>query len=192
MTDRIHDERILFYIRHQELITTWAAVRRDLREEARQFYLSLADDLAEAASGYGEGVAVWTAEGSYSKVGLYLEAWDGEEAPLVLVCLEWHRQATFTEGERLVGLRVRYGLDDGKSLRPYLGDSVRDITEAAGFGRSSNYWPAFRTAAAPEGDYWDDLSAYRSLLLGEITSAWHAFREPADVAIAVWRAQVDT
>ncbi|HLT96240.1 MAG TPA: hypothetical protein VK070_05565 [Acidimicrobiia bacterium] len=40
MTDRIEDERVLFYLRHQELIETWAGVKADARKAASEVYFA--------------------------------------------------------------------------------------------------------------------------------------------------------
>jgi hypothetical protein len=186
--DRIDDERIRFYLKHQELIETWASVRKDAREVTHEFFLSLTDDLGERAAGLGGDLAVWRNEKIYSKVGLYRPGWDGEDEPVVQVCLEWHKQATFTTGTRFVGVRASYGNADGKSLRPYLGDTLRGIRDAAGFGRSSNHWPAYQPVLEPDGEFWNDLGDYRNGLLDTIESAWVSFSEPIQHAVAEWRA----
>lgn len=40
MTDHINEERVAFYLRHHDLIETWAAVRDDASSLARRFYQS--------------------------------------------------------------------------------------------------------------------------------------------------------
>jgi hypothetical protein len=185
--DRINDEPILFYLRHQELIETWAAVRKDVQAAAHDFYLTLGDDLGDRASHFGDDVVVWSNEGSWSKVGLYRPAWHGEDEPVVQVCLEWNRQATFSDGTKQAGVRVDWSSADGKAVRPHLEDTHRGIRDTAGFDRSQNHWPALRPAPEPDGEYWDDLSSYRELLLDVVESAWAAFSDAIDRAVQEWR-----
>lgn len=186
--DHIDDERIRFYLRHRELIETWAEVRKDVREAAHNFYMSLADDLGERAAEFGDDVVVWSNEGSWSKVGLYQPGWTKDGEPVVQACLEWHRKATFSDGTRYIGVRVNHGSSDGKALRPYLGDAIRDIRDAAGFGRRSGHWPAYQPAPSPDGEFWDDLSDHREQLVDLIDAAWQAFAEPVNQAVERWRA----
>lgn len=189
MTDRVDDERILFYLRHQELIDTWAALRGDVRKAADTFYRSLSDSLAEAASGLGAEVHLWSPPGAGSIVGLALPSWQSGGAPLVAAGFEWGGQATFADGVRLVGLRVHYETAEGRQLRPYLGDAVRELRELPGFPRRSNVWPAYRDASLPGPNYWEDLGQYRTALISEIVSAWEAFSQLADEAVRRWRSE---
>lgn len=53
--NRIDDPRLLFYLRHQELIDEWAAIRDDVRHAAIEFYESIALDL-EAEAGHLETI----------------------------------------------------------------------------------------------------------------------------------------
>lgn len=185
--DRIDDERVRFYLRHRDLIETWAAVRKDVRQAAHEFYMSLADDLGQTAAGFGDDIAVWSNEGNWSKVGLYRPAWDGEGEPVVQVCFEWNKDATFADGVRFIGVRVNYGSPEGKAFRPYAGDALRDLRDSSGFARKSNHWPAYQLAPSADGEFWDDLSGYRDRLLDTVESAWNALSSPVGEAVVAWR-----
>lgn len=87
MINSIDDERIAFYLKHQELIETWADVRGDVVGEANQFYFSLAEDLEARASDLGSDVEVWVRDGLWCNVGLYRREWYGETGPLISCCL---------------------------------------------------------------------------------------------------------
>jgi hypothetical protein len=186
--NHVDDDRVAFYLRHQELIETWHSVRRDATEAAHLFYLSLAADLEEIAAEIGPDVGVWVRDGTWSDVGLYRRAWNGDDAPLMAVTYEWHSKSTFVDGIRFVGLRTHNEVEKGKSLRPFVGDEVRNIRVTAGFAKSSATWPAYRDAATPETEsYWDDLTSYRSVLRAGVEEAWTALAEPADRAFASWK-----
>ncbi len=188
MIDRIDDQRIAFYLRHQEMIETWTAVRREVAEFAHRFYLSVSDNLSELAAASGPDVAVWVRDGSSSNVGLYKDAWRHNGIPLIAFALEWNARSTFVDGPRIAGLRVGTDTEQGRSLRPFVGDQVRAIRAERGFGRRSNMWPAYRDMPRPaESSYWEELTPFRTILVSEVTAGWAAFADSADRAIGLWR-----
>ena len=190
MTDRIEDERVAFYLKHQRLIDTWAAVRKDAVAAAHSFYVSLVDDLSQLAPGLGSEVEVWSQVGNWSNVGLFHRSWFEAEAPLVLACFEWNNRSTFVDGSRTTGLRIQAEAKGETALRPYIADRIREIRTARGFGQSNSVWPAYRAAPNPSGDsYWQDLSEHRETLVAEVGAVWGAFASHVGEAVAAWRAE---
>ena len=188
MTDYISDDWVTFYLRHQDLIQTWAAVRKDVVDAAHSFYLSLADDLTRLAPSFGEDVAVWVRDGAWSNVGLYRTGWSQDASPLVAAAIEWNTRSTFVDGPRIAGLRVNTDNEAGRALRPHIGDQVRESRENQGFNRRSAMWPAYRDLPRPEeGAYWQDLSKFRSVLIDEVRSVWEAFSVSTDITTSIWR-----
>jgi hypothetical protein len=188
MTNRIEDERVIFYLRHQDLIDTWSAVRKDVIESANAFYMTLAEDLAGVASDQGDDVEVWVNGGTNSRVGLYRRGWLVDGSAPIITCLEWHHQSTFDDGARHVGVFLRNWEPGLQGLREQVEETLRGQREVRGFPKSNQVWPAYRPAPSPVGDaYWENLSDYRTLLLTEIVSAWEAFAEHVEQAVLVWR-----
>lgn len=187
MINSIDDERVTFYLKHQDLIETWAAIRKDVILEAHRFYLSLVADLDELAPELGDDVEVWVREGPWNNVGLYGRPWFGESGPLIASSFEWSSTATFTGGQRAVGLRVHR--KDSTDIHDYVAHEIRDIRSRTGFDRSNQSWPAFRDAPKPEGEFWTDLSDYRTALVEGVAEAWRLFADRADRAFQAWNAR---
>ncbi|MFZ0015557.1 MAG: hypothetical protein WAL25_15740, partial [Acidimicrobiia bacterium] len=118
---------------------------------------------------------------------LYRPGWEGKAEPVVQVCFEWHKDATFADGVRFIGVRVNHGSPEGTAFRPFAGDALRDLRSSSGFSRKSNHWPAYQTAPSPAGEFWEDLSGHRDQLLEIIESAWTKFSGPVDEAVIRWR-----
>jgi hypothetical protein len=188
MMDSIDDERVIFYLKHQDLIETWAAVKGDVIREANRFYFSVADHLQERSIDLGDDVQVWVRDESWCNVGLYRREWFGDTGPLISACYEWSPRSTFRDGARAVGLRVHR--KDSDDIRDIVADQVRGVRAKAGFPRSNKSWPAFRDAPTPVADeFWKDLSNYRDALVASVVEAWDAFSERASQAFEAWTQQ---
>lgn len=190
--NRVDDPRIEFYLRHWPEIEEWASIRRDVRHSAHEFYASLADDLEEVAAEIGDDVEVVFEDPGYPYVGLCRSGWRGEEVPRVAVVFEWQRSSsTFTDGWRMLGVRVAMREDGGKELTEQVRDILFPIREQAGFPNSNKtYWPAWRNGRAAEGDeYWKDLTPYRGALVDDIETAWNALADGIDGAIGAGQAE---
>lgn len=185
--NHIDDPRIEFYLQHQEVIEEWTGLRRDVRHAANDFFSSLVDDLEEVAAEMEGGVDVVFEDPSYPYVGLCRSSWQGEEKARVAVVFEWQRSSTtFTDGWRMLGVRVAMGEEGGKDLTAEVRHALEPIRKAAGFPNSNNsYWPAWRHAAAAQGDdYWKDLTPYREALVDEIKECWDAFERAIDEIVS--------
>ena len=184
--NHIDDPRIEFYLQHQKVIEEWTGLRRDVRHAANDFFSSLVGDLEELAAEMEGEVAVVFEDPSYPYVGLCRPGWLGEIKPRVAIVFEWQRStSTFTDGWRMVGVRVAMGEEGGKALTTGVRHALEPIRKAAGFPNSNNsYWPAWRHAVTAEGDwYWRDLTPYREALVGDIVTCWKAFSETIDEVV---------
>jgi len=184
--NEIADERVAFYLKHQALIDTWAAVAADAARDAHRFYLSLADDLSQLAGDLDPDAEVWVRDGSYSNVGLYKTPWGSPPGgPLVAVALEWRKDKTGFRGDyRISGLRIDWEHPRGKAIRATLGDLVRPHRVSVSFPASSSWWAAYRPFPEPEAqEYWKDLRPFRSALVSEVIDAWTAFAGHVDQAV---------
>lgn len=185
MINSIDDERVVFYLTHQDLIETWAAVRNDVVREANRFYFSLVADLEDRATDLGDDVEVWVRDESWCNVGLFRREWYGDTGPLISSCYEWKSGSTFTDGARAVGLRVHR--KDSSDIRDVVADQIRDVRAKAGFPKSNTSWPAFRDAPTPtSAEFWTDLTDYREALVRDVVEAWVSFEERASRAFEMW------
>ena len=183
--DRIEDEPVAFYLKHQRLIETWHGVRPAALNAAHLFLLSLHRDLEGLAGELGDDVSAWVRDDRMSLTGLHRESWAGESEPRVSICLEWKPGDTsFVDGLRSSGVRIHYRAPGGPELRGLIDDQVRHVRSPAGFPETNNWWAARRQIPTPTGEYWEDLSPYRRQLVEEVQMAWGLFAPAVDAALA--------
>ena len=181
--NRIDDPRLVFYMRHQNLIEEWAAVADDVRRAAIDFYESLADDLEGVASNLGDEVEVWRREGTWGQVGLHKPSWHTDkDNPRVAIALEWYRKnCSFVGGNLTVGVWVNPQAPGGKELSAALRERTRNQPGHARFPSSSAIWPAYRETPHAQGDHWwEDLAPYRQQLVAAITECWGSLADDID------------
>ncbi|HRI71394.1 MAG TPA: hypothetical protein PK156_44480 [Polyangium sp.] len=182
--NRIDDERVLFYLKHQQRIQEWAALAKEASEQAHQFLCSCADDLMTLARDLGRGVQTFVSiEDDYPKLFLYRNAWWPDKAttkhPRVGIGLEWRRgNVSFTESGKSAycGVWVHYQLDGAKALHESIGKAFKDagLLKKHGFTSSTVWWPAYRYEIAPP-EFWNDLGPYRTQLIESIRFCWTTF-----------------
>ena len=184
--NKVEDPRIEFYLKYQDVIEEWAAIRRDVRHTAHDRYASLADELQDIAAELDGEVEVVFQDPGYPYVGLCRPAWQGEQLPRVAVVFEWQQStSTFTDDQHMLGVRVAMGEGGGKELTTKVRHALELIRKDAGFPNSNkSYWPAWRQGLTAEGtEYWKDLAPYRQALIDDIQVCWHAFEGTIDEVV---------
>ena len=177
--NRIEDERVKFFLEHQERIREWAALEVEVTKFVDRFYRSLKGDL-DAALRSGRiaegGVGSFLTGRRWPGLGLRRQGWPkGKEDPDVR--LEWSRKsASFPpHGWLICGVRTnveRYRSPFTKEARP-------------AFPHSSRWWPAYRSLDPPEDRFWegDNLQEYRDYIVETILTAWKDLAPLVDKAV---------
>jgi hypothetical protein len=185
--DRIDDERIQFYLRHEDQIDEWADVRADARQLAHRFYLSLEDDLAATAVELGGDVVARSDDLPWGRASLFRESWtDGAGSPIVVVALEWRREDTgFRHGWRVVGVRCERDTAAQRRLRDEIAELAVGPARAGGYRQDKRYWPVQRPVSGAGGNsYWTDLGPLRQALVDQVVEAFETFAGVIDDALA--------
>ena len=181
----INDERIKFYLEHEDRIKEWVAIGKDVPEFAHRFYLSLQDDVDKAISRSPDWEAVSCVRPNenhkWPQVGLRGTSWpdspdvpDGGSAFSPKIVIEWHRASTgFSAGHLVCGAHVgdyvaeRSGFDSHVDLNKYPGlDKYPEGPNA--------FWFRYRRLKRPDPCFWKDdgLAKYRKYLLDQLCKAW--------------------
>lgn len=180
--NRIKNERVKFYLEHEEQIEEWASIKKEAHELADKFYRSLLESLrcALKARRMKDVKSFIEDDGGDKKwptIGLRRDSWShDDEAPDVR--LQWHQRDTgFGSGSGpYCGVRASQGeygqfFENCKELYPkkspmwrYRDIDVRD-------GRPERYWEA------------DSLSEYGQFLIDELLKAWHDLAPLIDEAV---------
>lgn len=181
----IDDERIKFYLKHQDRIKEWAAIKNEVNEFAHRFYLSLRDDINGAITENPD----WEAESCVRRdentkwpfVGLRRTTWPykpGEFSPKIV--MEWHRPGTGFSGWLVCGVHVGDHVEEPKRFDLCVdSDGRRKVVPSAPvlkeYPKGPNpSWFKYRSLESPHPGFWegDGLVEYRKQLLDQLLKAW--------------------
>ncbi len=179
--NRIEDERIKFYLQHEERIREWASLETEVIKLADRFYRSLKGDLdAAVRSGKigGDGVDSFLDETWPHWPGLVLRRQDwpqGDEGPHVR--LQWHTKTSCfpPHGELICGV-----MSSSKKHRQPFTKEARPA-----YPLQNSWWPAYKNVEPPEDGFWegDNLKEYRNHLVATILKAWKDLSPLVDKAV---------
>jgi hypothetical protein len=182
--NHIDDERVQFYLKHEQQIAEWAALQKTTRTFVHGMLFTMVDDLGELAEELGPDVRVHFtgADASEVKILLCREAWmrDQGRKRRLGIGLGWDpRQVTLSAHPRpYMGLCVVVSHPGGQQLRQELGQAVTSASLNQGYTRTS-WWVAWRYAPAPTGEFWEDLGDYRASLVDMVRQDWLRFVDVA-------------
>lgn len=179
--NRIEDERVLFYLRHQERIDEWAALAKEASEAAHQFLCSCQDDIVGLAREFGPDVRSFVSlDESYPKIFLYRSAWLlDRDSPRAAIGVAWQRSRLSFSGHgksAFSGVWVDYRGEGGPKLHGAMGRAFKEagLLKEHKLETQWNWWPAYRWEPA-QGEYWTDLSQYRAQIIDSVRFFWKTF-----------------
>ncbi len=179
--NQIENERIRFFLQHEERIREWADLETEVIELADRFYRSLKGDI-DAAIRSGEiaddGVDSFLDETwpQWPGLGLRRQDWpQGVEDPAVR--LQWQAKKTSfpPHGPLICGVVTNvkeYRMPFTKEARP-------------AYPHQNSWWPAYKNVEPPAGKFWegDNLKEYRNRLVKSILKAWQDLAPLVDEAV---------
>lgn len=194
--NRIDDERIKFYLKHQERIEEWAALSKDVPGVAHRFLCSCQDDIEALAGELGPDVHIHAhLESDYPKLLLYRPAWHPQNSrheasipPRIGVGIEWRRKdVTFAGHQSSAYTGVWVDCREGAG-RQFSGEIARALRQAGlpmeqRASWSKPWWVTDRWEPA-RGEYWDGLSLYRQQLVDSVRDCWRAYEPTIDGLVA--------
>ena len=181
--NRIEDDRVAFYLKHQERIEEWAALAEDSSEIAHDFLCSLADDLNQLVVHLGATVRLDndSAHASWPSYLLALPEWYASSTGdlRAAIALGWHKDSSlcFTIPNRcaVTGVWANKDLDGGGELSKELKATFMEAGILRERGLSTSvWWPAYQSQIA-KGEFWKDLLPYRKQILDSIRCVWTDF-----------------
>lgn len=183
----IEDERIKFYLKHEDRIKEWVAIKDEVAEFAHRFYLSLRDDIDKAVC--QECLSPnWEAESCVRRdenskwpfVGLRRKTWPeiraGEFSPKIII--EWQRKKSgFSPGRSYCGAHIGH-VEEPEQFNPCGDSDGRENVPShilKKYKKGANpSWCWWRDLDSPDRDFWkgDGLVVYRKQLLDQLLEAW--------------------
>ena len=179
--NRIEDERIKFYLQHEERIREWANLESEVIEFADRFYRSLKGDIDAAIRSVeiaDDGVDSFLHGAPYGGLSLRRQGWpERSEDPDVR--LEWYtkRPCFSPNGHLICGVRTKveeYRLPFTKEARP-------------AYPHQNSWWPAYNNVEPPADGFWegDNLKEYRKYLVETILKAWEDLAALVDESVGL-------
>lgn len=185
--NRIDDERIKFYLEHEDRIKEWAAIKKEVAEFAHRFYVSLRADVDEAIrenpDWKAESIEEFADENSkWPLVGLRRTTWPygaGEFSPKIVI--EWNRPGTGFSGWLVCGAYVGDHVEEPKRFDLCVdSDGRRKVVPSAPVLKEypkgpTPCWFRWRSLQSPHPGFWegdDGLVKYRKQLLDKLLQAW--------------------
>src|SRR5688572_24513039 len=150
------DPTIAFFLKHEQQINEWVALKEKARHEAHEFFKSLAPNVVALASTL-QARAHLDLEGPFRKLFLIRDPWLGVAGkPRAAIGLEWQAsKASFREA--WTGIWVDEKQKGGRELRTVLEAESRAMRVTGNWKKPQNWWPLWRYEP-PEGDaFLDDL-----------------------------------
>ncbi len=173
--NRVEDERIKFYLKHETQIEEWYAIKKDASAFTTQFYKSLLYSLERpAAELEGDVESFYSPGEGWPRVGLRRQAWRQHESTPE-IAMQWLKRGTTlaTEGGLWCGVHLKYGTSLSLDSKP------------AGFPKSEAGLPAYAYVEGPRSEYWrgENLKDYRKALIERLLSAWRELSPLVDKAV---------
>ncbi len=180
--NRIEDERVRFYLRHQEDIDAWAALARLLHDRAHEFLLSCKSGLDRLAAELGTDVhckycedTTWPMYRLYQACWIPTQVWPHSDWPPISVGVLWHRRTVMFKGagSPLAGVWLHGDRRPDEQLIAAFHsrcDKPRD-----GFGKRDSWGAAVHAVSPPNEDYCDNLQPFREVIVGSVRAAWRLY-----------------
>ena len=186
------DDRLRFFLEHQQQILEWAALAAPVQEAVdgllRELRVDLTDDprVGQLDIRVGTHVSGETATGPV----LYRPAWciDAADVPDVGIAIGWDGRvdpAGLSPRTTMpyVGVVTAHQTNPGRSIETRLrATSVARLAEAPKF-RVGSHWVVFRPLM-PNRDWWRDIPAWRKGLVDELFGTWTRWAQLVDDAVS--------
>ena len=188
---KIEDDRVRFYLKHQELIETWADLSQQVTDVANDFLSICSQQIEKSVSQLGSGAKVYfRSKSDYPAICLHKSHWRGELAePTVAIALEWPKKKVGFRGPHrpYSGLRVGRKQRGGAALVEFLRDELDDEIKANGFikGAKTSSWVAYRYEGPTYDEFWDDLEPLATDIVESLKAAWDLFTPAIDKGLGL-------
>ena len=174
----ITDQKIRFYLEHQEQIDEWHRLRDGVHSIADEFFASVWPDLKGLCETAGGRPIVCRQDRASSQISLYRDEWLDDGRPVALVCFEWVAGKRPDFHSSYVGILASTREAEARLKAQLEKQHLEPLFASA---RTDRLWPAYEEIH-PEGNYWDDLEGFRAQIVGKITRWWEHSWELIDLA----------
>lgn len=167
---RIDDERIKFYLKHQQQIEEWEAVKNDLDRFAHEFYASLRDDIRNKVPA---DVIVGDVSEPAGNSGLFrLRRYDWPENGPAVELGWWPKNRMYSSPNH--GVWCGLYADQDSPYWDYLCDA-KGRPGTTDYLRTEKDYPMFRYLPLLDGNLWEDdqLAEYGNSVIQAVLKAWN-------------------
>lgn len=175
------DDRLLFYLRNEDTIREWAAIRHDVRKATHQVLLGLPMTLEPALATSGSAgpfeIHVEATETNYPRIVVRRPSWPYEyQESVVGVCVEWNptKVDPSDAAPPFYGIRVGPERTGGRALREIIRAKVqREPRFAKEFSvrPKDPYWPVMQQVPRSQ-EWWKSVDEWLGGISDSVVEVW--------------------
>jgi hypothetical protein len=182
--NRIEDERLKFYLHHQDLIDIWAGLAKLVPAQAHDFLVRCKGDLERLALELGADVeCLYWDDDKFPLYGFFRPDWkvapkkSHADWPTVGVGVQWYRPKVAFKGANAPWIGVWFFTE--VKPRDELLDAFHSRCDKPreGFTRRDPWGAAVKQVSPPNEAYWDDLTPFKRAILDSIRLAWRHYSD---------------
>jgi len=170
------DPRIMFYLKHQQAIDEWAALRKLTVKKVDEFFFSIFDDLKVKNINFPGNPSFNLEKDRMYPIGrLWRPSWESVDEFKIKNKLKVH--ISFQWAKRKSSFNMLYGGVESINSCPasiILRTRLHDLASAENFNEDQ-WWVASRYLEHSRSDYYMNLDTYKEELFREIARIWEMF-----------------
>lgn len=180
----IDDDRLRFFLQHQEQIDEWAALRGEASAVLDQWLRAQVEIFEGVAADLSASLIRPRANEKWPAFYLHRQAWrSGPGQARVAIGIQWESKKVLFNGPAAPYVGVSW---PGRHEGPDNYGRFRELTETSRKERQDKAtpgWAAYRHLAA-DGAYWENLDPYAEMVERELRVAWTTYESAIEEALA--------
>jgi hypothetical protein len=186
------DDRLLFFLKHQDQIRVWASLAEEVQDEAADLLKELGSSIVDdpRVNQLGIFIAPQVSGGPATGPVLYRPTWciEAEGVPDVGIAIGWDRRVDPAgvwprTSLPYVGVLCSHLTNPGKAIDARLrARTPGHVGDEPKFQKGS-YWVVFR-GIPPNKNWWLDISNWQQGLVDDLLATWARWAPLVDEAVA--------
>ena len=189
------DDRLRFFLEHQEQIQEWASLAEEVQDEAANLLVELNSTLVKDPRVEQLGISIAARVSGERSTGpvLHLPTWciEAEGVPDVGVAMGWDRRVDPAgvwprTALPYVGVLCSHMTNPGKAIDARLRATTPGSAGVEPKFQKGSYWVVYR-ATRPNKEWWRDIPKWQQGLVDELFMTWRRWVDRVDEAVMAER-----